>query len=415
MSLITANPVVFDADLPALDYHDLPDPDRAHAQLAEARSRAPIGIGPYGPEVLRYELVRNVLRDHRFATPPSLGLDNQGITSGLLWDRATTSLLALSGDTHSRLRRLVCKAFSPRAVARTTTLVHRTATELVGALATAGSGDVVRDVSRPYPTPIICALLGVPAQDWQLFSEWSDSIMKIFDWNVAHDGPEIEKAWTELDAYLEIMVAERRKSLTDDLISDLIRAEDDRDKLTHAELLMLAGALLAAGTDTTRNQLAAMVQTLADHPEQWSRLANEPDLTSAAVEELVRFSPAVFGAFRYAIEDVALAGVTIPAGTLVIANTAAANRDPAVFEDPDRLDFTRESPPPIMTFGGGVHYCLGAHLARIELIEGLRAFATRCPRLRRAGEAPWKTLTGVTGPTTLPVLIDPLDPQCTVT
>lgn len=397
----------FAADLPRLDYHELPDPAEAHARLAKARSESAVGLGPYGLEVLRYADVHTVLRDTRFINPPGLGLDNQGITSGPLWERATTSILAIDGDAHTRLRRLVAKAFSPRAIARLETLVRHTANELVDALAAAGSGDIVTDISRPYPTPIICALLGAPPQDWHLFSGWADGIMKVFDWNVAHDGPIIEAAWDQLDDYLDAMVRERRTTLTDDLISDLIRAEDDGDRLTHSELLMLAGSLLAAGTDTTRNQLAAAIECLIDNPDQWELLANNPGLAGQAVEELMRYSPVVFGAMRCATEDVDIAGLTIPAGTLVIANTASANRDPAVFDEPERLDISRERLSPILTFGGGTHYCLGAHLARLELTAALHALITRCPRLHRSGSSPWKKLTGVTGPATLPVTAAP--------
>ncbi|GJO06438.1 hypothetical protein NJB1808e29_35630 [Mycobacterium marinum] len=314
---------VLDADLPTLDYHDLADPAEAHARLSAARTLSPIGLGPYGPEILRYADVHTVLRDPRFINPPGLGLEVQGVTSGPLWERAIASILAIDGDAHTRLRRLVAKAFCPRAITRLQALVTTTATGLVDALAATGSGDIVTDVSRPYPTPIICALLGAPAQDWKLFSGWADAIMKIFDWNLAHDGPVIEAAWDELDAYLDDMVTQRRTTLTDDLISELIRAEDDGYRLTRSELLMLAGSLLAAGTDTTRNQLAAAIESLIDHPDQWELLAEQPDLAGRAVEELIRYSPVVFGSGRCATEDVDIAGITIPAGTLVLANTAA--------------------------------------------------------------------------------------------
>ena len=194
------------------------------------------------------------------------------------------------------------------------------------------------------------------------------------------------------------MIADRRHQLTDDLISELIRAEDDGDRLTHDELLSLAGGLLMAGTDTTRNQLAASVQVLCDHPDQWALLAQHPELAANAVEETMRHSPVTFRAPRTAVEDVELGGVVIPAGTLVVANTAAANRDPAVYEDPDRLDITREAPPAMLTFGGGAHYCLGANLARLELAEALKVMTQRMPRPRRTGPAPWKPLTATERP-----------------
>ena len=178
-----------------------------------------------------------------------------------------------------------------------------------------GRCDVVADIARRYPIPIICGLLGAPRQDWQLFSDWADDIFKLLTWNVANDAPVIMAAFDELDAYIEDMVARRRHNLTDDLISELIRAEDDGDRLTADELVMLAEGLLMAGTDTTRNQLAAAVQDLCDHPEQWALLAAHPELAPQAVEELMRHSPVIFGTIRKAVEDVELDGVPVPAGT----------------------------------------------------------------------------------------------------
>jgi cytochrome P450 len=408
MTIDTAptNTLVFDAGLPAIAYDHLTDYEEAHRVIADARRQAPIAIGPHGPEVLTYELVRTVLRDNRFVTARGLGLDLQGVTSGPLWDRAIRNILGLDGDEHHRLRRLVSKAFAPRGAERLRTLIIDVITELVDPITRDGHCDIVTDIARRYPTPIICALLGAPREDWQLFSQWVDDIKKIFDWNVANDGPAIVAAWDQLDAYLEDMIVRRRQTLTDDLISDLIRAEDDGDRLTHDELLMLAATLLAAGTDTTRNQLAAAVQVLCEHSDQWALLAEHPELAPNAVHELMRYCPIIFGTIRKAAEDVELGAVIIPAGTLVLANTAAANRDPAVYDDPEHLDITREDSPAMLTFGGGVHYCLGAHLARLELTEGLRAITQRMPNPRRTGAAPWKAITGITGPTTLPITFD---------
>jgi cytochrome P450 len=183
----------------------------------------------------------------------------------------------------------------------------------------------------------------------------------------------------------------------------MMRAEVEGDRLTHDELLTLAATLLMAGTDTTRNQLAAAVQVFCDHPEQWRLLAERPELAVQAVHEVMRYCPIILNTMRVPVDDVELAGVTIPAGTLVIANTAAANRDPAVYPDPDRFDITREDAPAMLTFGGGMHYCLGAHLARIELAEALTTMARRMPDIRSTGPVPWKSMTGITGPVSLPV------------
>jgi cytochrome P450 len=400
------SPSVFDAGLPSFNYEHAQDPEEAHEIIGQARRQAPIALGPHGPELLTYDLVRTALRDPRFRMPQGFSLAAQGITSGPLWDRVVTSLLSLDGAEHHRLRRLVSKAFAPRAAARLRTIIVEVITELVQPLSAAGRCDMVVDVARQYPIPIICALLGAPRRDWQLFSSWADDIIKTFSWNAADDAPVILRAWEELDTYIDDMVVHRRNTLTDDVISELIRAEDDGDRLTHEELCMLAAGLLIAGTDTTRNQLAASVHVLCDHPDQWALLAEHPELAPNAVEETMRHSPVATATMRTAIDDVELGGVTIPAGTLIMANTAAANRDPAVYHDPDRLDITRDTPPAMLTFGGGVHYCLGAHLARTELAEALTVITRRMPNARRTGPAPWKPLTGMSGPTTLPIEFD---------
>ena len=161
-----------------------------------------------------------------------------------------------------------------------------------------------------------------------------------------------------------------------------------------------------AGTDTTRNQVAAAVDVLCDYPEQWDLLGDHPEMAMKAVEEVMRFWPVVFGAMRMTTEDVEYEGVVIPAGTFVTVNTAAANRDAGVFENPDRLDITREGAAPMQTFGAGAHYCLGANLARREIAEALRVMSHRMRNLRRGGPAPWKPLMGITGPATLPVEFD---------
>jgi cytochrome P450 len=400
-------PSVFDAGLPEIDYEHCQSPDEAHEIISQARRQATVAIGPHGPELLTYELVRSVLRDPRFRVPQGMFLASQGITSGPLWERVATSLISLDGAEHHRLRRLVSKAFTPRATERLRTTIVDVITELVDRHTATGRCEVVTDIARQYPIPIICALLGAPAEDWELFSAWTDDIFKVFSWEVAAHERNILAAWEELDAYIDDMVAHRRQTLTDDLISELIRAEDDGDRLSADELRMMAAGLLMAGTDTTRNQLAASVHVLCDYPDQWALLAQHPELAMAAVEETMRHSPIAAATLRTALEDVEIAGVVIPAGTLVIANTAAANRDPAVYDDPDRLDITREGAPAMQTFGAGMHYCLGANLARLELAEALSVITRRMPNARRSGPAPWKPLTALSGPLTLPIEFDP--------
>ena len=408
MTIGTAPPSVFDADLPTLSYSVDETPAAVYPRFQEAQRQAPVAIGPLGPEVLSYNLVRSVLRDDRFQIPPGIVLQAQGVTSGPLWDKVINSLLCVEGETHRRLRGLCSRAFTPRTVARLHDAMVDVMNDLVDKVADSGRCDVVADLARPYPVPIICALLGAPREDWQRFSSWADDIFRAFTLSADIQAlqPAVMRAWGELDDYVDDMVAHRRRSLTDDLLSDLIRAEDDGDRLDAAELRMLAGGLLLAGTDTTRNQVAASVQVLCEHPDQWELLRDNPELAMHAVEETMRHSPIAGGTLRLVVDDVELDGYLFPAGTMVLMNTFAANRDPSVYDDPDRVDITRQGAPAILTFGGGVHYCLGANLARREIAEALNVLTGRLRNPRIAGPVPWKPIVSLSGPKSLPIEFD---------
>ncbi|MGB3521648.1 MAG: cytochrome P450 [Mycobacterium sp.] len=405
MAVNRAAPSVFDAGLPVVDYDLTATPHDILEDLRLARSRAPIAIGPLGPEILSYELTRDILRDNRFRLPPGITLAAQGITSGPLFDKLANSLLGLDGPPHTRLRKLVSKAFTPRATSRLHDTIHEVVNGLIDRVMDAGRCDVVADIARPYPTPIMCALLGAPRADWQLFADWTEEVFKAFNFqpDATFDEAAIMRAWSELDAYVDDMVAARRGNLTDDLLSELIRAESEGERLSLDELRMLVAGFLMAGTDTTRNQLAASVQVLCEHPDQWARLRDHPELAMQAVEESMRHSPAACIVPRTAVDDVEFGGYLFPAGTFVLANTFAANRDPAIYDDADRFDIARRDVPAILTFGGGAHYCLGANLARRELAEALTVLTRRLPAAHRVGAAPWKPVLGMTGPTTLSI------------
>jgi cytochrome P450 len=405
MTSTTSAPSVFEAELPTLEYDVTESPHEVCCRIRAAQLRGPIAIGPFGPEILSYELARGVLRDTRFVIPPGLHLSAQGVTSGPLWDRVVGSIICAEGAEHHRLRSLVSRAFTPRATARLSDTIGEVVNELVDSVAGAGGCDVVTDIARHYPIPIICALVGAPRGTWAQFSRWAEAIFKManFSVNLADETPAILRGWAELDAYVDEMVTERRHRLTDDLLSDLIRADVDGERLNADELRMTVAGLLLAGTDTTRNQLAASLHVLLDHPEQWAMLGENPELAMPAVEESMRHSPAVCNTVRTVNDDVELQGYTFPARTHIFVNSFAANRDPGIYEDPDRFDITRKEAPAVLTFGGGVHYCLGANLARLELAEGLKILARRMPDARRAGPAPWKPMLGMSGPISLPI------------
>lgn len=405
MTVNAAMPSVFEAGLPTLEYDFTATPQQMYPQFRAAQETAPIALGPIGPEVLSYELARTVLGDPRFGIPPGIHLTAHGVTSGELWDRVTRSILCMEGAEHRRLRSLVSRAFTPRATARMDTTIQTVINHLIDAVETEGRCEFVEAIARPYPIPVICALLGAPAEDWKLFSRWAEDIFKVvsFDIDLADEEPVVLRAWDAFNDYIDGMIADRRTALTDDLLSELIRAEHEGDRLNADEVQMLAFSILLAGTDTTRTQLGASMQVLCEHPDQFALLRERPDLAMNAVEETMRHSPSMCSTLRSATVDATVGSYTIPAGTFVLVNTFAANRDPAIYDDPTRFDITRDDPPPILTFGGGAHYCLGANLARRELSEALKILAHRMPNPRLVGAAPWRPLLGMSGPTRLPI------------
>jgi cytochrome P450 len=344
-----------------------------------------------------------VLRERRFHSALSLLPQMQGLSADSMEERRP-SILSMEGDEHTRVRRLVAPAFTPAAANRLRPSMAEVMGELVSAIEPRGACEFVADVCDPYPIPIICELLGAPREDWERFSRWATDIFRIFNQNLAEDLPAIELASSELDAYVRVLVERRRAEPSDDLLSALIAAEEAGDRLTTDELVMLAEAVLMAGTDTTRNQLAICVALLGAYPEQWARFVADPALAPRVVDETMRYLGAVQGTLRVASEDIEYRDVVFPKGTLVFASLAAANRDPEVYAEPMAFDITRESAAPHMTFGSGIHYCLGAHLARAELQEALVVLARRLPNLALDGPVEWKPDTfGIWGPARLPV------------
>jgi len=395
-------------DLPALDLLGV-ERAEAVAALKAAREQHWLARNPLGFTVTRYDDVVAVLRDRRFHSALSLLPAMSGVSDEFLQNRQQRSILAMEGPEHARLRRLVAPAFSPKGADRLRPFMRQVVGELFDAVAPSGRCELVADVCEPYPIPIICELLGAPKEDWKLFSAWATDIFRIFNGDLAGDLPRIKAAAAELDDYVRAMIAERRSDLRDDLLSAMIAAEEQGDRLSTDELVMMTEAVLMAGTDTTRNQLACSVALLAQHPDQWALLAERPELASQAVEETMRHLGAVAGTARVAAEDVELHDVVFPAGTLVMTSLATANLDPAKWPEPERFDITREpTTSPQLTFGSGIHYCLGASLARAELQEALPLLARRMPDLALDGPIEWKPANvGIWGPARLPLRFTP--------
>ncbi len=397
---------VNELDLPTCDTAGLDRHERL-AVIATARSEHWLARTPLGYALTHYSDIVAILRDRRFHSALSLLPQMQGL-DGVSMETRRPSILSMEGDEHTRLRRLVAPAFTPAAADRLRPFMASVIGELIDTVAPAGGCDLVAEVCDPYPIPIICELLGAPHDDWQRFSQWATDIFRLFNQNLAEDLPAIQRAAGELDTYVRALVDRRRADPGSDLLSTLIAVEEAGDRLSTDELVMLAEAVLMAGTDTTRNQLACCIALLGAHPDQWQRFVDEPSLAPRVVEETMRYLGAVQGTMRVASQDIDYRDVRFPVGTLVSLSLAGANRDADMFAEPDRFDITRESTVPHMTFGSGIHYCLGAHLARAELQVALTLIAERLPDLELAGPVTWKPETfGIWGPAHLPLRWEP--------
>jgi cytochrome P450 len=362
-----------------------------------------------GYGVLRYEDAVAVLRDKRWHSASGRIPELMGITRQDFLSRQRGSILSAEGDEHVRLRRLVAPAFNPRAADRLRPFMREVMNDLIDPVAPTGRADFVADITEPYPIPIICELLGAPRSDWQLFSRLATDVLEIFSDDLADKIDLVMAAQDELDEYTRGLIAARRSKPADDLITDLIAAEEAGDKLSTDELVMMVNAVIVGGTDTTRNQLGCAVSLFAQHPDQWALLAERPELAPRAVEETMRIFGAVRGTARFASCDIEYRGVLFPKGTFIAVGLADANRQASVFPDPDTFDITKPAPEqPQLTFGSGIHYCLGASLARAELQEALPLLAQRMPGLRLDEPVTWKPEgVGIFGPERMPVAFDP--------
>ncbi|MCX4736588.1 cytochrome P450 [Streptomyces sp. NBC_01363] len=383
-----------------------PAPDRLDVdpRLVEICGEQPVlrVTLPFGGDawlVTRHADVKTVLADARFSRAAAVGDDvPRTVAVGL----PRTSMLSMDPPEHSRLRRRVANAFTVR---RVETLRPRIQEIVHGLLDTMVAGgppaDLTQALTWPLPITVICELLGVPTADRDRFTVWVDGLLMLSDPDQA------AQARGHLGDYLTGLIALRRTNPTDDLLGELVAVRDEEDRLREEDLVSLGVSLLSAGQEATANQIGNFVYTLLTHPGLWRELAADPSLIPDAVEELSRFIPisATAGFTRIATEDLELSGQLIRTGDAVVAELGLANRDPEVFDHPDEIDFHRGTVPHV-TFGHGVHHCLGAQLARTELRIVLETLIDRLPGLRLAVPADqlsWRTERLIRGVAALPV------------
>jgi cytochrome P450 len=377
------------ADLEGLDPF-LPEHRRDPYPLyRKLRELDPVHRSPAGPLILtRHADATAVLRDPRFSSNPShLGGERPQVGPRRV---DTKVLLFLDPPDHTRLRSLVAKAFTPAVVRRLRPRVEQLVAELLDAAAERGSLELIADLAYPLPVAVICELLGVPAEDRALFGTWSSDASRLLDRDIDLDEAAVERGGAAIAGFTEYfggLIQRRRAEPRDDLLSGLIAAEEDGQRLSWEELFTTIILLYLAGHETTVNLIGNGTLALLRHPDQLERLRRDPSLAPSAVEELLRYDSPVHLTARIATTDLAVAGVPVPRGDQVIALVAAANHDPAVFADPDDLDVGRRDNRHL-SFSAGMHYCLGAALARLEGEVAFAALLRRFPRLELADPEP---------------------------
>ncbi len=332
-------------------------------------------------QVFRYEDVLSILTDYsRFSSQA------YELTGGFL----SNSLIAKDPPDHRKLRNLVNQAFTPRAVAHLSDRITQITQELLDEVRHKGAMDIVADIAFPLPAKVIAELLGVPGEDWNIFQRWA----RVDSSDAASRRESGQSMQQEMFSYFTNLLDERRRSPREDLISSLSVAEVDGERLSEPELLSFCTLLLAAGQETTKNLITNAIVCLTDHRESMERLINEPALIPTGIEEILRFLPPVWFLFRQTKADVELAGQHIPANQVVLAWTASANRDPARFPDPARFDIERE-PNRHLAFGHGIHFCVGAPLARLEAKIALPMMLQQLKNLQRVEGVPITVRAGI--------------------
>jgi cytochrome P450 len=373
------------------------------ARMAELAERSWIARAKLGYVVLDREGGEHFLRSKQTSFPGKALADLFEMKEGALGEEVARNILHLDGADHRRLRNLVNPAFTPRAADRWRPRMREFLAELFAGVADAGECDAVAALTRPYPAMTIATVVGAPTEDAERLAAWSRWIQLQFDGpTLAEHRAEVERACEELYAYLDLLIARRRGEPGDDLLSTLIAARDGDDRLDDAELRNLVLNVLVGGVDTTQSQLAHALRLFAAHPDQWALLGREPERSAAAVGEVIRVAPVTPFTARIVLSELEHRDVAFPVGTIIFICAHSANRDPA--GGGAAFDITREDAGKrALTFGAGIHYCLGANLARAELAEALAYLAPRMPGLELTGEPGYDSVHGVYGLTELPL------------
>ena len=365
---------------------DLPDFKlNPHGLYRHLRETAPVNLTPNDMwRLTRYEDIQRLLKH----TPAGMR-DSEGLVAGMTKEESDANRFILQMDPpdHDRIRRLVSKAFTPRALTALRPVVQQSIDQELENLDPSNDTiDVIAKLALPVPAASICAMLGVPFGDRDMLSEWvSLATFRIAAGAYPQMQEKAAEALQNLIGYMMVLIEERRKNPTEDILGALVSAEEDGDRLDMEELVFNSIGLLIAGLETTIGLIGHAMRCFAKFPDQWELLYQQPELLDSAIEECLRFEPSVPLTIRTLHEDTEFGGIMIPKDNRVMAVLIAGNRDPAVFSNPDTFDITRNEARHC-SFGGGIHFCLGSHLARLNTEIALSSMVARFTNLQLSDE-----------------------------
>lgn len=385
---------VNDLDLPVVDTKILLSEKTIYEQLDNAKEISKdtwIAKTFHGYSILGHSDIKEILKDKRWLNSYELIIRGNPYISEELKKRKLSGILALQGEDHARIRKLIMPAFSPTNIDKLRPYMRDCINKLIDDVINKEYFDLQKDIYDKYPAYAVCKILGSPYEDWEFFNKMAENTLKSITLDYENTFEIIIETHEQFENYGKKFISEKRKNLSDDLLSDLIRAEESGEKLSTSELQMLFEAIITAGIDTTKGQLGLTTLTLLKEPGRWHQIASVLESRNSIVEESLRIDGSLKNITRYATEDIIYRDILFPKGTIIILSVFSANFDENVFHNPDIFSHERGNVfKENLTFGSGVHKCVGMSLARAELQEAISIIAKRMPNLQVSGDIVYK-------------------------
>lgn len=399
---------VNDLDLPMVESKFIPSDLDVYQQLEQARQVSKdtwIAKTIFGYAILRNKEVDDILSDKRWHNALSSLIRLNPYTDDKFKESKLQSVICLEGEDHTRIKKLVLKAFTKSNIDKLRPHMREYMNILLDECLSKKNFDLQKDVYNKYPVNMICKILGVPDDDWILFNKWTTDTFKNFGIGFDENISKILETQKEFNTYTLKLIEDKKNNLTDDLLSHLIQAEEEGDKLTFSELVTLVESIIVSGIDTTRSQLGLSTILISQNNKLWLSLVSDEESRNKIIEESIRMDGVLRNVARFASEDIIYKDILFPKDTPVLLSISSGNYDESIFINPDEFDYQRENlVKNNLGFGGGIHHCLGVVLARAELQEALSVVASRLPNLSIKNNVIYKdTVETIWGATSIPI------------